>query len=75
MARMEREIEGLQRDLKLIEESYGTETINLVLARAYLLRLLSNNRVMRYLSQHHGDLLTALQSVIEEAAPEAVPAD
>ena len=75
MSRMEREIEGLQRDLKLIEESYGTETINLVLARAYLLRLLSNNRVMRYLSQHHGDLLTALQSVIEEAAPEAVPAD
>lgn len=69
MARMEREIEGLQRDLKLIEESYGTETINLVLARAYLLRLLGNNRVMRYLSQHHGDLLTALKTVVEEATP------
>lgn len=75
MARMEREIAGLQRDLKLIEESYGIETITLVLARAYLLCLLGNNRVMRYLSQLHGDPLAALKSVIEEAAPEVVPAD
>jgi hypothetical protein len=41
---MEREVEGLQRELKLIEESYGTE------AQAYLLRLLNNSRVLRYLS-------------------------
>ena len=39
MLRMEREIEGLQKDLKQIEESYGTEMLNLVLARAYLLKL------------------------------------
>jgi hypothetical protein len=75
MTRMEREIEGLQRDLKLIEESYGTETINLVLARSYLLRLLGNNRVMRYLSHHHGDLLAALKTVTEEGAPEADAAE
>jgi ParB-like chromosome segregation protein Spo0J len=74
MARMEREIEGLQRDLKLIEESYGTETINLVLARAYLLRLLGNNKVLRYLSQHHNDLLTALRTVVDEVAPDATAA-
>ena len=74
MARMEREIEGLQRDLKLIEESYGTEAINLVVARAYLLRLLSNNRVKRYLSQQHGDLLTALHTVVDEVAPDAAAA-
>jgi hypothetical protein len=74
MSRMEREIEGLQRDLKLIEESYGTETLNLVLARAYVLRLLGNNRVMRYLSQHHGDLLVALKAVMEEIQPETAQA-
>jgi ParB-like chromosome segregation protein Spo0J len=72
LAKMEREVEGLQRELKLIEESYGTETLNLVLARAYLLRLLSNNRVMRYLTQHHKDLLVALQAVVEDSASEAV---
>ena len=74
LAKMEREVEGLQRELKLIEESYGTETLNLVLARAYLLRLLSNNRVMRYLSQHHGDLVVALKAIVEEAGPEIQPA-
>lgn len=71
LAKMEREVEGLQRDLKLIEESYGTETLNLVLARAYLLRLLNNNRVMRYLTQHHKDLLVALQTIVEDSAPMA----
>jgi ParB-like chromosome segregation protein Spo0J len=74
LAKMEREVEGLQRELKLIEESYGTETLNLVLARAYLLRLLSNNRVMRYLNQHHADLVVALKTVVEEAGPELQPA-
>jgi hypothetical protein len=71
MAKMEREIEGLHRDLSLMEESYGTEAINLVLARSYLLRLLANSRVSRYLSQHHGDLLLAIRTVVEEAAPAA----
>lgn len=75
LAKMEREVEGLQRELKLIEESYGTETLNLVLARAYLLRLLSNNRVMRYLTQHHKDLLGALQTVVEDSKPDAVAAE
>jgi len=74
LAKMEREVEGLQRELKLIEESYGTETLNLVLARAYLLRLLSNNRVMRHLNQHHADLVVALKTVVEEAGPELQPA-
>lgn len=75
LAKMEREVEGLQRELKLIEESYGTETLNLVLARAYLLRLLSNNRVMRYLAQHHKDLLGALQTVVEDSKPDVVAAE
>lgn len=65
MLRMEREIEGLQKDLKLIEESYGTEMLNLVLARAYLLKLMNNTRVVRYLAQNHADLLSALQTVVD----------
>ena len=70
MLRMEREIEGLQKDLKLIEESYGTEMLNLVLARAYLLKLLNNARVVRYLSQNHAELLSALQTVVDSVSAE-----
>lgn len=75
MLRMEREIEGLQKDLKLIEESYGTEMLNLVLARAYLLKLLNNTRVVRYLAQNHGDLLTALQTVVDSVSAEGTVAE
>ncbi len=32
LGKMEREVEGLQRELKLIEESHGTETLNLAIA-------------------------------------------
>lgn len=70
MQKMEREIESLQKDLKLIEESYGTEMLNLVLARAYLLKLLNNQRVVRYLGQNHGELLAALQNVVDSVTAE-----
>jgi heptaprenylglyceryl phosphate synthase len=70
MLRMEREIEGLQKDLKLIEESYGTEMLNLVLARAYLIKWLNNARVVRYLSQNHAELLSALQTVVDSVSAE-----
>src|ERR1017187_9637918 len=36
VAKMQTEMEVLQRELKLIEESHGTEVLNLVLARGYL---------------------------------------
>ena len=68
MLRMEREIEGLQKDLKLIEESYGTEMLNLVLARAYLFKLLDNARVVRYMAQNHADLLAALRTVVDSVS-------
>ncbi len=46
-----------------------TETINMVLARAYLLP--GKNRVMRCLSHYLGDLLAALKTVAGEGPPEA----
>ena len=33
MAKMEKEMEILQRDLRMVEESHGNEVLNLVLAR------------------------------------------
>src|SRR6266404_3854536 len=36
ITKMEKEMEGLQRDLKVVEESHGTQVLNLVLARGYL---------------------------------------
>jgi RepB plasmid partitioning protein/ParB/Sulfiredoxin domain len=65
IAKMEKEMEGLQRELKVVEESHGTQVLNLVLACGYLTKLFSNSRVTRYLTQHHADILHELRTVAE----------
>jgi len=47
IARMETEMANLQRDMNLIEDSYGPDHLNLVLARGYLVSLLGNDGVER----------------------------
>ena len=56
VARMEREMETLQRDLHAHEDSYGRNFLNLVVIRGYLSKLLDNGRVVRFLSNSHPDL-------------------
>jgi hypothetical protein len=70
VTRMEKEMEILQRDLKLVEESHGNQVLNLVLARSYLARLFNNSRVARYLGQHHADIFRELQTVCEGSSLE-----
>jgi hypothetical protein len=70
IAKMEKEMDSLQRDLKLIEASYGNEVLNLVLARGYLAKLLGNARVVRYLAQNFADIFRELQAIIEATSLE-----
>lgn len=70
VAKMEKEMEDLQRDLKVIEESHGNQVLNLVLARGYITKLLANARVTRYLAQHHGDIFQHLQTMAESSSLE-----
>lgn len=70
ITKMEQEMEALQRDLKLVEESHGDNVLNLVLARGYLEKLFDNARVTRYLTQHHTDLFGELQTVSAGASLE-----
>jgi hypothetical protein len=70
VAKMEKEMEVLQRDLGIIEESHGNQVLNLVLARGYLAKLLGNARVARYLGQHHADIFRELQSISESSSLE-----
>lgn len=63
VAKMEKEMEDLQRELKTIEESHGTQVLNLVLASGYVSKLLGNTRVTRYLSQNHADIFHELEQL------------
>jgi ParB-like chromosome segregation protein Spo0J len=70
ISKMEKEMEALQGELKLVEESHGDRVLNLVLSRGYLAKLFGNSRVCRYLDQHHGDIFHELQAVTEGSSLE-----
>ncbi len=65
IALMERESANLDREFKMIEQSYGADHLDLVLATGYLARLLSNVRIVRYLAQHHSEILAEFQKIAD----------
>ena len=65
VAMMERESVSLEREFRIAEKSYGTDHLDLVLTNGYLGKLLGNARVVRYLAQHHRDILTEFQKLAE----------
>ncbi|MXO70258.1 plasmid partitioning protein RepB C-terminal domain-containing protein [Alteraurantiacibacter buctensis] len=62
---MTEESARLERDFKAIEQSYGADHLDLVLATAYIASLLDNARVVRHLAMHHADLLGEFQKIAE----------
>lgn len=62
---MERESANLEREFKIVEQSYGTDQFDLVLAKGYLAKILGNARIVRHLAQHHREILGAFQKIAE----------
>jgi ParB/RepB/Spo0J family partition protein len=65
MMKMEREMDNLHEQFKLVEQSYSQDMLNLVLARGYLDKLLGNEAVFRFLSQRHPDMLTEFGGIVQ----------
>jgi hypothetical protein len=59
------ETERLDREFKLIEQSYGADHLDLVLASAYITSLLNNARVVGHMARFHADLLQEFQKIAE----------
>jgi hypothetical protein len=55
MARMEREMEFLQRDFKAVEEFYGDYVLNPVIASGYISKLVGNRKVSAIWATSSGD--------------------
>ncbi|QAY79964.1 chromosome partitioning protein ParB [Sphingosinicella sp. BN140058] len=62
---MQRESENLDREFKLIEQDFGADHLDLMLAAGFVSRLLGNARIVNYLAQHHGDLLAEFQRIAD----------
>jgi len=65
---MERESANLEREVRLVEDSYGEDHLDLVLARGYVTRLVSNERISKYLAQHHEEFLPEFEKITEREA-------
>ena len=63
---LEEQNEFLLRDLKSVEESYGTDVLTLTVACGYLDRLLTNPKIERYMARNHADILQALQKLLPD---------
>lgn len=62
---MENESANLEREVRLVEDSYGIDHLDLVLARGYVARLVSNERITKYLALHHEEFLPEFEKITE----------
>jgi hypothetical protein len=69
-AMLEQETDLLIRELKAVEESYGTDMLTLSIACGYVERLLSNSRVEKHLDKHHPDILGELRTLLADVKPQ-----
>ena len=65
IARMEQEMSLVQNRFKVIEQSYSNDVLNMVLARGFLNKLVSNKAVASYLQRRQPDLLEEVRSIVK----------
>ncbi len=69
IARMEREMESLERDLKTVSDNYGESMFTLTTAHTYIKNLLKNAKVVRYLNANHSEISAEFETI---AATESI---
>ena len=65
MLLMQRESAKLDRQFKLIEQTYGNDHLDLALVNGYLAKLLANARIVKFLTQHYAEILTEFQKIVD----------
>jgi ParB-like chromosome segregation protein Spo0J len=68
LARMEREMANVQGQYKLVEQSYGQDVLNLVLAQRYLEKAAGQQAPMvaKYLRQHQPEVLEQFEKIVSQ---------
>jgi hypothetical protein len=67
-ALMERESANLDREFKMVEQSYGADHLDLVLARGYLGKLLVNASIASYLAKAHPEIFGEFKKLATSAS-------
>ena len=77
---LEKEMSQVQTQYKDAEENYGSDLLNLVVAKGYLTKLLGNDAVKSYITRHEPEILEHFELVVntvsmEEAVQQQLEAD
>jgi len=82
IVKLEREMSQVQEKYKHAEENYGSELLNLVVAKGYLKKLMENEAVRSYVARHASEILeqfelvlntVSMEEAVEQAEREEVP--
>ena len=68
--KLEREMNQVQEKYQEAESSYGSDLLNLVVAKGYLTKLLANGAVKSYIGRHEPEILTHLELVVNTVSME-----
>lgn len=80
IVKLEKEMSQVQSQYKDAEENYGSDLLNLVVAKGYLTKLLGNDAVKSYITRHEPEILEHFELVVntvsmEEAVQQQLEAD
>lgn len=62
----------VQESYTQAEQNYGSDLLNLVVAKGYLTKLLTNGAVKGYIGRHEPEILTHLELVVNTVSMEEV---
>ena len=65
---MERESANLEREVRLVEDTYGADHLDLILTRGYVTKLMSNERVTKYMALHHEEFISEFEKITKAKA-------
>jgi hypothetical protein len=65
MLLMQRKSANLDRQFKLVEQTYGNDHLDLVLVNGCLGKLLANVRIVKFLTQHFAEILAEFQEIVD----------
>jgi ParB-like chromosome segregation protein Spo0J len=68
--KLEKEMSQVQESYTQAEQNYGSDLLNLVVAKGYLTKLVANGAVKSYIGRHEPEILTHLELVVNTVSME-----
>lgn len=75
LVKLEKEMNQVQDQYKVAESNYGSDLLNLMVAKGYLTKLLENQAVKAYIDKHEPEILEHFELVVNTVSMEEALSD